>query len=284
MGFFLRLCVSLALAAAPLAAFQEQGHGALRDRLEGLLRVSDPSAGFLAVALGIAFLAGAAHALTPGHGKALVAAYLAGSRGTVWDAVYLGSVVTITHTASVFLLGLAALYASQHIQMEKVFAFLSIVSGLIIVIIGGGTILVALEVAALGRSGRGPYAQPFPRAVWASHTLARSSAWPRPWSIPTAMPTGRRRSTATRTITRMSMGTPTTTTIMRIPTRRGTITTTGTAMTMSTAMITATAMGMTTSLAVTPCCRRALEQAAAACCRWGFPEAWCRVRKRWWCC
>ncbi len=138
MGFFPRLCVSLALAAAPLAAFEEQGHGALRDRLEGLLRVSDPSAGFLAVALGIAFLAGAAHALTPGHGKALVAAYLAGSRGTVWDAVYLGSVVTITHTASVFLLGLAALYASQHIQMEKVFAFLSIVSGLIIVIIGAG--------------------------------------------------------------------------------------------------------------------------------------------------
>jgi nickel/cobalt transporter (NicO) family protein len=134
----LRMLIAVFLSAAPLAAWQEQGHGAIRDRLEALLRVSDPTAGFLAVALGVAFLSGAAHALTPGHGKALVAAYLAGSRGTVWDAVYLGTVVTITHTASVFVLGLAALYASQHIQMEKIYAWLSILSGAIIVVIGTG--------------------------------------------------------------------------------------------------------------------------------------------------
>lgn len=138
MSFVPRLFASLVLCAAPLAAWQEQGHEAIRERLEALLRVSDPTAGFLAVALGVAFLAGAAHALTPGHGKALVAAYLAGSRGTVWDAVYLGSVVTITHTASVFVLGLAALYASQHIQMEKIFGWLSILSGAIIVVVGAG--------------------------------------------------------------------------------------------------------------------------------------------------
>jgi ABC-type nickel/cobalt efflux system permease component RcnA len=63
---------------------------------------------------------------------------LAGSRGTVWDAVYLGTVVTITHTASVFVLGLATLYASQHIQMERIYAWLSIFSGALIVLIGGG--------------------------------------------------------------------------------------------------------------------------------------------------
>jgi ABC-type nickel/cobalt efflux system permease component RcnA len=137
MPFVIRVCLSLLLCAAPLAA-QEQGHDAIRDRLEGLLRVSDPTAGFLAMALGVAFLAGAAHALTPGHGKALVAAYLAGSRGTVWDAVYLGSVVTITHTASVFVLGIAVLYASQHIQMEKIYSWLSIASGAIIVAVGAG--------------------------------------------------------------------------------------------------------------------------------------------------
>jgi nickel/cobalt transporter (NicO) family protein len=132
------MLIFLFVCAAPLAAWQQQGHEAIRDRLEALLRVSDPTAGFLAVALGIAFLAGAAHALTPGHGKALVAAYLAGSRGTVWDAVYLGTVVTITHTASVFVLGFAALYAAQYIQMEKVYAWLSILSGAIIVVIGTG--------------------------------------------------------------------------------------------------------------------------------------------------
>ncbi|MEX2299512.1 MAG: sulfite exporter TauE/SafE family protein [Bryobacterales bacterium] len=133
----LRFITYMALCAVPLAALQGDGHDAVRERLEALLRVSDPTAGFLAVALGVAFLAGAAHALTPGHGKALVAAYLAGSKGTVWDAVYLGTVVTITHTASVFVLGLATLYASQHIQMEKIYAWLSIFSGLLIVVIGG---------------------------------------------------------------------------------------------------------------------------------------------------
>jgi nickel/cobalt exporter len=150
-----RVCLFLVLCAAPLAAWQEQGHDAVRDRLEALLRVSDPTAGFLAVALGVAFLAGAAHALTPGHGKALVAAYLAGSRGTVWDAVYLGSVVTITHTASVFVLGLAALYASQHIQMEKIYGWLSIASGAIIVAVGAGLFWSRWKALRSGNSDEG---------------------------------------------------------------------------------------------------------------------------------
>jgi ABC-type nickel/cobalt efflux system permease component RcnA len=134
-----RLFCALVLSGAPLLAWQavpSDGHDAVRQKLEALLRVSDPTAGFLAVALGVAFLAGAAHALTPGHGKALVAAYLAGSRGTVSDAVYLGAVVTVTHTASVFVLGLIALYASQHIQMERIFHWLSLFSGALIVAIG----------------------------------------------------------------------------------------------------------------------------------------------------
>ena len=80
----------------------------MRQQLESLLTVNEPTAGFLAIALGVSFLAGAAHALTPGHGKAVVAAYLAGSRGTIGDAVYLGTVVTVTHTAGVFALGLMA--------------------------------------------------------------------------------------------------------------------------------------------------------------------------------
>src|SRR2546427_196048 len=68
-------------------------------RLLQMLNLSGSGPQFLAVTLGIAFLLGAAHALTPGHGKTIVAAYLVGSRGTIWDAVYLGSVVTLTHTS-----------------------------------------------------------------------------------------------------------------------------------------------------------------------------------------
>jgi nickel/cobalt transporter (NicO) family protein len=53
-----------------------------------------------------AFLFGAAHALTPGHGKTLVAAYLVGERGTIWHAMFLGLVTTLTHTGVVILLAL----------------------------------------------------------------------------------------------------------------------------------------------------------------------------------
>ena len=88
------------MPAALLALQESAGDSAMREKLVSFLRVTDGGAGFMAVALGVAFLAGAAHALTPGHGKALVAAYLAGSRGTIGDAVYLGTVVSITHTFS----------------------------------------------------------------------------------------------------------------------------------------------------------------------------------------
>ena len=45
----------------------------------------------------VAFGAGAAHALSPGHGKTIVAAYLVGSRGTAWHAAFLGAMVTFTN-------------------------------------------------------------------------------------------------------------------------------------------------------------------------------------------
>jgi len=56
---------------------------------------------------------GAAHALAPGHGKSMVAAYLIGTKGRIRDAVILGAVTTLTHTGSVFLFGLAILFATK---------------------------------------------------------------------------------------------------------------------------------------------------------------------------
>ena len=134
-----RLLLLVFALTAPLLALQ-QGHGGegdMGEQLKSLLRVTDPSTGFILVALGVSFLAGAAHALTPGHGKALVAAYLVGSGGTVRDAVFLGAVVTITHTAAVFVLGVVTIYATQHFLMETIYAWLSVASGLLIVGIGG---------------------------------------------------------------------------------------------------------------------------------------------------
>jgi nickel/cobalt exporter len=101
----------------------------------------------IAVAIGIAFALGAAHALTPGHGKTIVAAYLVGSRGTLKHAAFLGGMVTLTHTITVFLLGLATLFLFQYVVPQKVTQVLGAVSGLSIVAIGGWMLYKRLKGA-----------------------------------------------------------------------------------------------------------------------------------------
>ena len=86
--------------------------------------------------LGAAFLAGAMHAMSPGHGKTIVAAYLVGSRGTLKHAAFLGAMVTFTHTVSVFALGLVTLFLSQYILPERVVPWMGAISGLAIVMLG----------------------------------------------------------------------------------------------------------------------------------------------------
>ena len=76
---------------------------------------------------------GALHAVSPGHGKTLVAAYLIGSRGTVRQAAGLGLTVAVTHTAGVFLLGLVMLVAGEFLVPERVIGWLSAASGLLVV-------------------------------------------------------------------------------------------------------------------------------------------------------
>ncbi|AWN15773.1 hypothetical protein SALB1_1575 [Salinisphaera sp. LB1] len=92
--------------------------------------------GLALLALLFAALLGAAHALSPGHGKTVVGAYLVGTRGTPRHAAFLGLTVTVTHTAGVFMLGAATLVASQYIVPERLFPVLSLVSALMVVIIG----------------------------------------------------------------------------------------------------------------------------------------------------
>jgi nickel/cobalt transporter (NicO) family protein len=104
--------------------------------LDALLRNTAGNPAALALALGVAFFLGAAHALTPGHGKTLVAAYLVGTRGTVRDALLLGAVVTVTHTLSVFLLGFAVLYASLHVSLDRISTQLEVISAILILVIG----------------------------------------------------------------------------------------------------------------------------------------------------
>jgi nickel/cobalt exporter len=107
-----------------------------KEKLISLIKREKLGIGFILAALFISFLLGMVHALTPGHGKAIVAAYLVGSKGRMLDAVILGAVVTITHTGSVFILGLIALFATRYIRQEAIYPWLGFSSGLLIVIMG----------------------------------------------------------------------------------------------------------------------------------------------------
>ena len=73
----------------------------------------------MALAFVVAAGLGAFHALEPSHGKTVVAAYLVGTRATACHALYLGLIVTATHTAGVYLLDVVTLYASQYIVSER---------------------------------------------------------------------------------------------------------------------------------------------------------------------
>jgi ABC-type nickel/cobalt efflux system permease component RcnA len=79
---------------------------------------------------------GAFHALTPGHGKTMMAAYLVGSGGRVRDALALGASVTITHTSSVLAIGAAALLAGRFAVPDLLVPALELISGVLVLALG----------------------------------------------------------------------------------------------------------------------------------------------------
>ena len=87
-------------------------------RVASLISADRLSASIIMISMLIAFFWGAAHALTPGHGKTVVAAYLVGTGGTARHAGLLGLTVTLTHTVGVFALGAVTLYLSRYIVPE----------------------------------------------------------------------------------------------------------------------------------------------------------------------
>ena len=107
-----------------------------KDKFAELISVPEITPAIALFGLLLAFGFGALHAMSPGHGKTVVGAYLVGSRGTIKHAVFLGLTVTITHTLGVFALGLITLFASKYILPEKIMPFLGFVSGLLVFFIG----------------------------------------------------------------------------------------------------------------------------------------------------
>jgi len=114
-----------------------------RSKFTELISAPHPGFWFLFTAALLAAGLGALHALEPGHGKTIVAAYLVGSKGTARHAIWLGVIVTLAHTAGVYLLGALTLYASRYIVPEQLFPWLEILSGMIIAIVAGFLIVRA---------------------------------------------------------------------------------------------------------------------------------------------
>jgi ABC-type nickel/cobalt efflux system permease component RcnA len=134
-----------------LEAAPQQARGGFAALIE---RGGDVSLGVLLLSFLVAAFWGAAHALTPGHGKALVAAYLVGTKGTPRHAFMLGGTVTIAHTAGVFALGLVTLGLSQFIVPERLYPWLTLVSGLLVVVVGASVLRRRIRTG-----GRGDHAE-----------------------------------------------------------------------------------------------------------------------------
>jgi ABC-type nickel/cobalt efflux system permease component RcnA len=132
-------------AAAPLAAPATRRFA---DRLTELIGTREPlRPGVVLASLLLAAALGALHALGPGHGKTVVGAYLVGARGTAGQAVLLGLVVTATHTVGVYALGLVTLTASRYVVPERLFPWLGVVSGLLVLSIGASLAGTRLRAA-----------------------------------------------------------------------------------------------------------------------------------------
>ena len=143
-----------------LIAPRTEGGESFESRTEatgGFARVFEDAAsgrGVLLLLLLAAFGWGALHALSPGHGKAMVAAYLVGTRGRARHAIALGGAVTVTHTIGVFALGVVTLALSQYVLAEDLYPWLTLISGLMVVTVGGAVLRSRLRHARAHAGGK----------------------------------------------------------------------------------------------------------------------------------
>jgi ABC-type nickel/cobalt efflux system permease component RcnA len=170
-------------AAPVLTAGATPSGNAVLDRARAtfadLANADELTPAFLVFAVGVALVLGAAHALQPGHGKTVVAAYLVGSRGTARHAAFLGMTVTATHTAGVYALGLVTLVLSQYILPERLYPILEVGSGALVLGIGlwlfGQRLLAALGLRRVHGHGHS-YGHDHHHHSMADHSLTDHSA------------------------------------------------------------------------------------------------------------
>ena len=142
-----------ALAKTPSTAVAGQIYslaGSRSDPFTQLITLENLTFPTVLFALLVSFVWGAMHAMTPGHGKTVVGAYLVGSRGTSRHALYLGLTTTVTHTLGVFAFGLITLFAAQYIVPEKLFPWITMLSGFFVLGIGMNLFAQRFKSSGLG--------------------------------------------------------------------------------------------------------------------------------------
>ncbi len=110
--------------------------GGVAAEISGLLGTKDVTPLVLLLSMVTAAALGAGHALTPGHGKTIMAAYLVGTRGTLRHALGLGLATAVSHTIGVLALALLIVAAGSAFSADRVYPILTTASGLIVVAIG----------------------------------------------------------------------------------------------------------------------------------------------------
>ena len=114
----------------------DTGHPPADDFFTSLVTSENLSVSVVVISFVLALGLGGLHAMSPGHGKTVMAAFLIGTRGTAKHAVLLGLTVTASHTLGVLALGAVTLYTSTVIAPEKLYPWLGLISGLIIFAVG----------------------------------------------------------------------------------------------------------------------------------------------------
>jgi len=134
-----------ALIDAPAAALADvPGLDWATETFTGLVDDRALTASFAAGAIVVAMVLGSFHAVAPGHGKTVMAAYIVGQHGTVGQALGLGATVAATHTAGVLALGIA-LSTSASFAPEALYPWLAVTSGLLVAVIGAMLLVRAVR-------------------------------------------------------------------------------------------------------------------------------------------
>jgi nickel/cobalt transporter (NicO) family protein len=130
----------------PLASGPAVAPGGVNgDELPTIFREADLTPVVVVLSLLTAAVLGAWHALTPGHGKTLMAAYLVGTRGTALHALGLGVSVSVSHTVGILVLAGIVVGLAGAVAPDSVVRWAPIVAAISIVLIGGWMLLNELR-------------------------------------------------------------------------------------------------------------------------------------------